>query len=70
MGVDEFLKKAEFWFYDVWFKSAQKKDSVAVVSLEKHWELNAKRNPQLDQGGLTGSWAALYHNLGEKEKAF
>jgi len=32
-------------------------------------ELNAKRNPQLDQVAY-GRWAALYITFGEKEKAF
>jgi len=38
----------------------KKKDSVAVVSLEKHWNLNAKRNPQIWIRWPTGRWAALY----------
>lgn len=69
MAVDEFPQNAEFWFYDGVVKSAQKKDSSAVVSLEKALELNAKRNSQLDQVAY-GSLGSSLYNLGEKEKAF
>lgn len=69
MGVDEFPKNAEFWFYDGVVKSAQKKDSLAVVSLEKALVLNAKQNSQLDQVAYGTLGSSLY-NLGEKEKAF
>ncbi|WP_332911295.1 tetratricopeptide repeat protein [Algoriphagus boritolerans] len=41
MGVDEFPEAPEFWFYDGVVKSARKKDSIAVISLEKAIELNA-----------------------------
>lgn len=69
MGVEEFPQRAEFWFYDGVVKSAQKKDSVAVVSLEKALELNARRNPQLDQVAY-GSLGNSLYNLGQKEQAF
>jgi tetratricopeptide (TPR) repeat protein len=69
MGVDEFPQNAEFWFYDGVVKSAQKKDSLAVVSLKKALELNATQNPQLDQVAY-GSLGSSLYNLGEKEKAF
>jgi tetratricopeptide (TPR) repeat protein len=69
MGVEEFPQKAEFWFYDGVVKSAQKKDSVAVVSLEKALKLNARRNPQLDQVAY-GSLGNSLYNLGQKEQAF
>ncbi len=69
MGVDEFPQNPEFWFYDGVVKSAQKKDSLAVVSLEKALELNQKRNPQLDQVAY-GSLGNSLYNLGQKERAF
>jgi tetratricopeptide (TPR) repeat protein len=69
MGVDEFPENSEFWFYDGVVKSAQKKDSLAVISLEKALELNANRNPQFDQAAY-GSLGSSLYNLGEKEKAF
>ncbi len=69
MGVDEFPTNPEFWFYDGVVKSALKKDSSAVVSLEKAIELNAGRNSQLDQVAY-GSLGNSLYNLGEKEEAF
>jgi len=69
MGVDEFPQNPEFWFYDGVVKSAQKKDSLAVVSLERALELNEKRNQQLDQVAY-GSLGNSLYNLGQKEKAF
>src|SRR5690606_21245570 len=49
IGVDEFPKNPEFWFYDGVVKSAQKKDEEAVVSLKQAMELNSGKNKQLDQ---------------------
>ena len=69
LGVDEFPQNPEFWFYDGVVKSAQKKDEEAVVSLKKAIELNANKNPQLDQVAFGSLGSALY-NLGEKEEAF
>jgi tetratricopeptide (TPR) repeat protein len=50
-------------------KSARKKDSVAVLSLQKAIELNASKNPQLDQVAF-GSLANSLYNLGAKDSAF
>ncbi len=69
MGVDEFPENPEFWFYDGVVKSALKKDSAAVMSLEKALELNSGKNPQLDQVAF-GSLGSSLFNIGEKEKAF
>lgn len=69
MGVDEFPEAPEFWFYDGVVKSARKKDSLAVISLEKAIKLNAGKNPQLDQVAW-GSLANSLYNLGEKDSAF
>lgn len=69
MGVDEFPKNPEFWFYDGIVKSAVKKDSAAVESLNKAIELNANKNPQLDQVAF-GSLASSLYNLGKKDSAF
>lgn len=69
MGVDEFPDAPEFWFYDGVVKSARKKDSLAVVSLEKALELNSGKNPQLDQVAF-GSLGNSLYNLGEKDSAF
>ncbi len=69
LGVDEFPKNPEFWFYDGVVKSAQKKDEEAVISLKKAIELNANKNPQLDQVAF-GSLGSSLYNLGEKEEAF
>lgn len=69
MGVDEFPESPEFWFYDGVVKSARKKDSLAVASLEKAIELNAGKNPQLDQVAF-GSLGNSLYNLGEKDSAF
>lgn len=69
MGVDEFPERPEFWFYDGVIKNALKKDSAAVVSLEKSIELNAGKNLGLDQA-IYGSLGNAYYNLGKKEKAF
>jgi len=52
----------------VWLNPLKKRTGVAVVSLEKALELNAKRNPQLDQVAY-GSLGSSLYNLGEKEKA-
>ena len=69
MGVDEFPVAPEFWFYDGVVKSARKKDSLAVQSLTKSIELNAGKNPQLDQVAF-GSLGSSYYNLGKKDSAF
>jgi tetratricopeptide (TPR) repeat protein len=69
LGVDEFPQNPEFWFYDGVVKSAQKKDEEAVISLKKAIELNANKNPQLDQVAF-GSLGSSLYNLGEKEEAF
>ena len=69
MGVDEFPERAEFWFYDGVIKNARKKDSLAVISLEKAININAGKNMGLDQATY-GALGNAYYNLGEKEKAF
>jgi tetratricopeptide (TPR) repeat protein len=69
MGVDEFPEAPEFWFYDGVVKSARKKDSLAVASLEKAIELNSGKNPQLDQVAF-GSMGNSLYNLGNKDSAF
>ena len=69
IGVDEFPDAPEFWFYDGVVKSARKKDSVAVISLEKSISLNAGKNPQLDQVAY-GSLGNSLYNLGKKDSAF
>ncbi|MFC5624887.1 tetratricopeptide repeat protein [Algoriphagus winogradskyi] len=69
LAVDEFPQNPEFWFYDGVVKSAQKQDEEAVVSLNKAIELNANKNPQLDQVAF-GSLGNSLYNLGEKEEAF
>lgn len=69
MGVDEFPKRPDFWFYDGVVKSAIKKDSSAVVSLEKALEINDQKNRLLEQVARGTLGNSLY-NLGEKEKAF
>jgi tetratricopeptide (TPR) repeat protein len=69
MGVDEFPAAPEFWFYDGVVKSARKKDTEAVASLQKAITLNAGKNPQLDQVAF-GSLANSLYNLGEKDSAF
>ncbi|MEN2281581.1 tetratricopeptide repeat protein [Algoriphagus sp. SE2] len=69
MGVDEFPERPEFWFYDGVIKNASKKDSSAVVSLEKSMELNAGKNLGLDQA-IYGALGNAYYNLGMKDKAF
>jgi tetratricopeptide (TPR) repeat protein len=69
MGVDEFPELAEFWFYDGVVKSARKKDSLAVVSLEKALELNKGKNPQLQQVSF-GSLGNSLYNLGQVDSAF
>lgn len=69
LGVDEFPQNPEFWFYDGVVKSAQKKDEEAVGSLNKAIELNANKNPQLDQVAF-GSLGSSLYNLGDKEEAF
>jgi tetratricopeptide (TPR) repeat protein len=69
MGVDEFPAAPEFWFYDGVVKSALKKDSEAVLSLQRAIALNAGKNPALDQVAF-GSVANSLYNLGEKDSAF
>ncbi|MBB6324878.1 tetratricopeptide (TPR) repeat protein [Algoriphagus iocasae] len=69
MGVDEFPERPEFWFYDGVIKNAMKKDSSAVISLEKSMNLNAGKNIGLDQATY-GALGNAYYNLGEKKKAF
>lgn len=69
MGVDEYPEASEFWFYDGVVKSARKKDSLAVQSLKKSLELNAGKNPQLEQVAF-GSLGNSLYNLAEKDSAF
>lgn len=69
LGVDNFPKNPEFWFYDGVVKSARKKDEEAIASLQKALELNAGKNPQLDQVAY-GSLGSSLYNLGEKQKGF
>ncbi len=69
LGVDNFSQNPEFWFYDGVVKSARKKDKEAIESLEKALELNAGKNPQLDQVAY-GSLGSSLYNLDEKQKAF
>ena len=69
MGVDEFPEAPEFWFYDGVVKSAQKRDSMAVNSLQKSLELNAGKNPQLTQVAF-GSMGNSLYNLGSKDSAY
>jgi tetratricopeptide (TPR) repeat protein len=69
LGVDNFPKNPEFWFYDGVVKSARKKDEEAIASLQKALELNAGKNPQLDQVAY-GSLGSSHYNLGEKQKGF
>ncbi|SIN66787.1 tetratricopeptide repeat protein [Algoriphagus halophilus] len=69
MGVDEFPERPEFWFYDGVIKNAMKKDSSAIISLEKSMEINAGKNIGLDQASY-GALGNAYYNLGEKDKAF
>lgn len=69
MGVDEFPDSPEFWFYDGVVKSARKKDSLAVQSLNRSLELNAGKNPQLEQVAF-GSLGNSLYNLQEKDSAF
>lgn len=69
MGVEEFPKNQEFWFYDGVVKSARKNDSLAVTSLQKALELNNGQNRQLDQVAF-GSLGSSFYNLGQKDSAF
>lgn len=69
LGVDNFPESPEFWFYDGVVKSARKKDQEGVASFEKALELNAGKNPQLDQVAY-GSLGSSLYNLGEKQKGF
>ncbi|EAZ79394.2 hypothetical protein ALPR1_17138 [Algoriphagus machipongonensis] len=69
MAVDEFPEKPEFWFYDGVIKNAQKKDSSAVISLEKAVELNAGKNLGLDQATY-GALGNAFYNLKETDKSF
>jgi tetratricopeptide (TPR) repeat protein len=69
LGVDEFPKNPEFWFYDGVVKSAQKKDAEAVNSLNKAIELNDHKNKQMDQVAF-GSLGSSLYNIGNKEEAF
>lgn len=69
MGVDEFPQAAEFWFYDGIVKSSLKKDSLAVNSLTKSLQLNASKNPQLDQVAF-GALGSSYFNLSKKDSSF
>ncbi|MFC3880439.1 tetratricopeptide repeat protein [Algoriphagus namhaensis] len=69
MGVDEFPKRPDFWFYDGVVKSAIKKDSAAVLSLEKAIEINAGQNDQLEQAARGTLGSSLY-NLGKKDESF
>lgn len=69
MAVEEFPEVAAFWFYDGVVKSAQKKDSLSVISLEHALRLNEEKNQQLSQVAY-GTLANSQYNLGEKEKAF
>lgn len=69
LGVDEFPKNPEFWFYDGVVKSALKKDEEAVNALNKAIELNNHKNKQLDQVAFGSIGSSLY-NIGKKEEAF
>ncbi|TFV94380.1 tetratricopeptide repeat protein [Algoriphagus kandeliae] len=69
IGVDEFPESPEFWFYDGVVKSALKKDSSAVNSLNEAINLNKSQNRQLDQVAF-GSLGSSLYNLGEKDSAF
>jgi tetratricopeptide (TPR) repeat protein len=69
MAVEEFPELAAFWFYDGVVKSAQKKDSLAVISLEHALRLNENKNQQLAQVAY-GTLANSQYNLGLKDKAF
>ncbi|NVJ85169.1 MAG: tetratricopeptide repeat protein [Algoriphagus sp.] len=69
LGVDEFPKGPEFWFYDGVVKSALKKDSVAVLSLQEALNLNQGQNTQLNQVAY-GSLGSSLYNLGEIDSAF
>jgi len=70
MEFGRFPQKAEFWFL-WWFvlKSAQKRNSVAVVSLEKALELNWRTKPFHWIRWPTGRWAALILTLERRKKA-
>lgn len=68
-AVDEFPKKAEFWFFDGTSKLAQKKYEEAKESLEMARELNGAKNQQLEMMTL-GQLADTYYQLDEKNLAF
>jgi tetratricopeptide (TPR) repeat protein len=68
-AVDEFPKKAEFWFFDGTSKLAQKKFEASKESLEKSLEINSGKNKQLELMAL-GQLGDAFHSLGEKSKAF
>jgi len=68
-AVDEFPKKAEFWFFDGTSKLAQKKYEEAKESLELARELNGAKNQQLEMMTL-GQLADTYYQLDEKNLAF
>ncbi|MHA7130751.1 tetratricopeptide repeat protein [Algoriphagus namhaensis] len=69
MGVDEFPERPDFWFYDGVVKSAVKKDSAAVISLNKALDLNSGQNDQLEQVARGTLGNSLY-NMGAKDEAF
>jgi len=69
MGVDEFPESAEFWFYEGVVRASLKKDSLAVVALEKALLLNADKNAQLSQVAH-GTLGNSLFNLGQQTAAF
>lgn len=69
LAVEEFPKKAEFWFFDGTSKLAQKKYQEAASSLEKALELNKDANKQLAILAK-GQLADTYHYLDRKEEAY
>ncbi len=69
MAVDEFPKKAEFWFFDGTTKSALKKGLEAEESLLNALEVNQSKNKQLDIL-VYGQLGDNYHSLGKEEEAY
>ena len=69
IGIDEFPNRPDFWFYDGVVKSAIKKDSSAIISLNKALDLNAGQNSQLEQVAR-GTLGSSLFNEDKKEEAF
>jgi tetratricopeptide (TPR) repeat protein len=69
LGVEEFPKKPEFWFFDGTAKLGQKKYEEARVSLEKSLALNEGKNQQVELLAL-GQLGDALHYLEEKDAAF